>query len=192
MTNILKIAVLGEPVLRQRSREVTRDELLSPATQGFIDDLVATMRDADGAGLAAPQVMHPVRICAIEVRGNNPRYPYKPAIPLTILVNPVLTPLSTETFVNNEGCLSVLDLRGEVTRFVHIRVQGLDRHGAALDFEARGLTAGTYQHEVDHLDGKVFVDRADPTTFSTWKNWERHHKPAFVERATAIVQRFGS
>lgn len=192
MANILKIAVLGEPVLRQRAREVTRDELLSSETQGFIDDLVATMRDADGAGLAAPQVMHPVRICAIEVRGNNPRYPYKPAIPLTILVNPVLTPLSAETFVNNEGCLSVVDLRGEVARCVHIRVQGLDRHGAALDFEARGLTAGTYQHEVDHLDGKVFVDRADPTTFSTWKNWERHHKAAFVERATALVQRFGS
>jgi len=189
---ILKIATLGEPVLRERSRELTLDELKTPQTQAFIDDLIATMRDADGAGLAAPQVMNPVRICAIEVRGNNPRYPYKPAIPLTVLVNPVLTPLSEETFENDEGCLSVVDLRGTVNRVVHIRVRAWDRTGAPLDFEAKGLTAGTYQHEVDHLDGKVFVDRADPTSFATWKNWERHKKAAFVEKATALVARFGS
>ena len=150
------------------------------------------MRDADGAGLAAPQVQRPIRVCAIEVRGNNPRYPYKPAIPLTVLINPVLTPLTDEQFENEEGCLSVVDLRGAVKRFAHIRVQAWDREGKALDFEARGLTAGTYQHEVDHLDGKVFVDRVtDPTTLCTWKNWERHRKPAFVERATALVARFG-
>jgi len=189
---ILKIVTLGEPVLRERSRELTLDELRAPAMQAFMDDLIATMRDADGAGLAAPQVQHAIRVCAIEVRGNNPRYPYKPAIPLTVLVNPVLTPLTTEQFDNEEGCLSVVDLRGQVKRFTHIRVQGLDRHGAPLDFEAKGLTAGTYQHEVDHLDGKVFVDRVtDPSTFATWKNWERHRKPAFVERATALVARFG-
>ena len=190
--SILKIATLGEPVLRLRSRELTRDELTSSETQAFIDSLIATMRDADGAGLAAPQVMNPIRVCAIEVRGNNPRYPYKPAIPLTVLVNPTLTPLSEEQFDNEEGCLSVVDLRGSVKRFAHIRVQAWDRDGALLDFEARGLTAGTYQHEVDHLDGKVFVDRVtDPTTLCTWKNWERHRKPAFVERATARVARFG-
>lgn len=189
---ILKIATLGEPVLRERSRELTKDELLSSSTQQFIDDLIATMRDADGAGLAAPQVMNPVRICAIEVRGNNPRYPYKPPIPLTILVNPVLTPLTKETFANDEGCLSVVDLRGTVDRVVHIRVQAWDRHGNDLDFEAKGLSAGTFQHEVDHLDGKVFVDRADPSSFATWKNWERHKKAGFVERATALVQRFGA
>lgn len=189
---LLKIATLGEPVLREISRPLTREELLRPETQQFIDDLVATMRDADGAGLAAPQVLHPVRICAIEVRPNNPRYPYKPPIPLTVLVNPVLTPIGDETFDNEEGCLSVVDLRGTVRRAVHIRVQAWDRHGNDLDFEARGLAAATYQHEVDHLFGKVFVDRADPASFATWKNWERHKKAAFVERATALVQRFGS
>ncbi len=188
---LLKIATLGEPVLRQRARELSKEELSSSSTQAFIDDLIATMHDADGAGLAAPQVMNPVRICAIEVRPNNPRYPYKPPIPLTVLVNPVLTPLSNETFANDEGCLSVIDLRGTVHRCVHIRVQAWDRHGVDVDFEAKGLAAGTFQHECDHLDGKVFVDRADPTTFTTWKNWERHHKAAFVARATALVQRFG-
>ncbi|MDP2342461.1 MAG: peptide deformylase [Deltaproteobacteria bacterium] len=189
---ILKIATLGEPVLRERAREITKEELSSSTTQRFIDDLIETMHDADGAGLAAPQVMNAVRICAIEVRANNPRYPYKPPIPLTVLVNPVLTPLSEETFANEEGCLSVVDLRGTVHRFVHVRVQAWDRHGAALDFEAKGLSAGTFQHECDHLDGVVFVDRADPTSFATWKNWDRHKKAAFVERATAIVKRFGA
>ena len=157
--SILKIATLGEPVLRQVARSLTRDELLSSSTQTFIDDLIATMHDADGAGLAAPQVMNSVRICAIEVRPNNPRYPYKPPIPLTVLVNPVLTPLTQETFANEEGCLSVIDLRGTVHRVVHIRVQAWDRLGNVLDFEARGLSAGTFQHECDHLDGKVFVER---------------------------------
>src|ERR1700690_3282591 len=89
---IRKIAQIGHPVLRQVAREVSREQLATPATQQFIDDLVETMRDADGAGLAAIQVYEPIRICAIEVR-NNPRYPYKPPIPLPILVNPVLTPV---------------------------------------------------------------------------------------------------
>ena len=89
---IRKIASIGHPVLRQPARPVPREELASPATQEFIDDLIETMRDANGAGLAANQVYQPIQICAIEVR-DNPRYPYKPNIPLTVLVNPVLEPL---------------------------------------------------------------------------------------------------
>lgn len=189
---LLKIALLGEPVLRQPARDLSASELASPRWQQFIDDLIETMRDADGAGLAAPQVFEPVRVAVVEVKGNNPRYPYKPPIPLTVAVNPRITPLSTEQFDNYEGCLSVPDLRGVVQRYAHVRVQYLDRHGVAHDVEARGLTAGTWQHECDHLDGKVFVDRVtDPTTFSTWKNWERHHKAAFVERITKVVEKYG-
>jgi peptide deformylase len=188
---IRKIAQIGHPVLREVAREVTRAELASPAVQTFIDDLIETMRDADGAGLAAIQVYEPIRICAIEVR-DNPRYPYKPKIPLTILVNPVLTPVDEEMFENNEGCLSVPNLRGVVKRFVHIRVQALDRHGNAIDEVVHGLKAGTYQHEVDHLNGKVFVDRADPATFATWTEFDRHHKAAFVEKVQQLVERVGS
>ncbi len=189
---IRKIALLGEPVLRQLARDLTLEELPSARWQTFIDDLIETMRDADGAGLAAPQVFEPVRIAVIEVKGNNPRYPYKPAIPLTVLVNPIITPLTTDTFQNYEGCLSVVDLRGVVDRLTHIRVDYLDRVGVAHSVEVKGLTAGTYQHECDHLDGKVFVDRVtDPSTFSTWKNWERFHKAAFVARVTGIVQKYG-
>ncbi len=189
---IRKIAQIGHPVLRQIARDVTREELATPAMQAFIDDLVETMHDADGAGLAAIQVYEPIRICAIEVR-NNPRYPYKPPIPLTILVNPVLTPVDDEMFLNNEGCLSVPNLRGMVNRHVHVRVQAWDRHGNPIDEVVHGLKAGTYQHEVDHLLGKIFVDRVtDPSTFSTWVEFDRHHKAAFVERAKALVERVGS
>jgi peptide deformylase len=189
---IRKIATLGHPVLREVARKLTIEELSSPKVQAFIDDLVETMHDANGAGLAANQIYEPVRVCAIEVR-NNPRYPYKPNFPLTILVNPEVIPTTEETFLNYEGCLSVPNLRGEVRRFTGVRVRAWDRHGEALDFEVKGLTAGTFQHEVDHLDGKVFVDRVEDTrTLATLADFERHHMAAFVERARALVARFGS
>jgi peptide deformylase len=187
-----KIATIGHPVLRERAREVTSDELASAPLQRLIDDMVDTMRDASGAGIAANQVHEPLRVCVIEV-ANNPRYPYKPNWPLTILVNPVVEATTEETFVNNEGCLSVPNLRGEVPRFTGVRVRARDRRGKELDFEVRGLTAGTFQHELDHLDGKLFVDRvADTRTLCTWADFERFHRTAFVERAKELVARFGS
>lgn len=188
---LLKIAQIGHPVLRQRARELGREELLSEEMQRFIDDLVETMRDANGAGLAAIQVHRPVRIFAVEVK-DNPRYPYKPNIPLTIVVNPVITPLSEERFENNEGCLSVPNLRGSVERFAEVRVIGWDREGNSLDRALRGLSAGTFQHENDHLDGTIFVDRVkDPRTLCTWAEFDRFHKAAFVERIVPFVKRMG-
>jgi peptide deformylase len=188
---IRKIATIGNPILRQSARKLRRDELSSPETQRLIDDLIETMRDASGAGLAAPQIHEPVAICALEV-DNNPRYPYKPRIPLTILVNPVLTALTQETFDNYEGCLSVPNLRGLGPRATELRILAWDRDGNDLDLVARGLTAGTYQHEVDHLEGKLFVDRVvDTTSLSTWADFDRFHKETFVERARALVARFG-
>ncbi len=190
---LLKIAQIGHPVLRERAREVHRDELSSERVQRFIDDLVETMRDANGAGIAAPQVFEPIRVTAIEVTGANPRYPYKPKIPLTVLVNPVISPIGDERFDNYEGCLSVPNLRGVVARSAHVRVRAWDREGRDLDFEARGISAGTYQHEVDHLDGILFVDRvADPRTLTTWDNFDRHHRASFVAYAEGIVARYGS
>jgi peptide deformylase len=189
---VLDIVTVGHPVLRERARELSREELALPETQAFIDNLIATMRHANGAGLAANQVGNPIQIAAIEV-GDNPRYPYKPRIPLTVVVNPVIEPLDDETVEINEGCLSVPNLRGEVTRFVNVRVRYLDRNGVAHDEVKRGLTAGTFQHECDHLDGTVFLDRVtDPTTFTTWEQFERFHRAAFVERITAFVARVGS
>ncbi|MCU1452849.1 MAG: Peptide deformylase [Acidimicrobiales bacterium] len=186
------IATVGHPVLREAARTIGEDELASPALQQLVDDLIDTMRAAAGAGLAANQVGEPVRVAVIEV-ADNPRYPYKPRIPLTVVVNPVLTPLDDEMVAINEGCLSVPDLRGEVQRHVNVRVQYLDRFGVAHDEVKRGLTAGTFQHECDHLDGVLFLDRVqDPTTFTTWEQFERHHRAAFVARITAFVDRVGS
>jgi len=185
------IATIGHPVLRERAREVSVEELATGEMQQFIDDLIDTMRHAHGAGLAANQVHEPVRIAVIEV-DHNPRYPYKPPIPLTIVVNPVLEPLDDELVEINEGCLSVPDLRGDVFRHVNVRVRYLDRDGVPHDEVKRGLTAGTFQHENDHLDGVLFVDRVkDPRTLCTWAEFDRFHKAAFVERITAFVKRMG-
>jgi len=189
---IRKIALVGQPVLRQRAREVTEDELKAPETQRFIDDLVETMRDANGAGLAAIQIYEPIRIVAMEVQGN-PRYPYKPKLPLTILVNPVLEPIGDETFFNYEGCLSVPNLRGKVRRHARLRVTALDRHGERIETTTAGITAGTYQHEVDHLDGRIFIDRVeDPSSFTTWENFERHYQATFADEVKKIVAQYGS
>ena len=187
-----KIATIGHPVLRQVARELTREELAGAPMQRLVDDMVDTMRDASGAGIAANQVHEAVRVCVIEIK-DNPRYPYKPNWPLTILVNPVLEPTTDETFMNFEGCLSVPNLRGQVPRYTGVRVRAWDRRGKDLDFEVKGLTAGTFQHELDHLDGKLFVDRVvDTRTLCTWTDFERFHREAFVERAKALVARFGS
>ncbi|MGH2939017.1 MAG: peptide deformylase [Solirubrobacterales bacterium] len=190
---VLPIREMGDPVLRQEAREVPIEELASAEVQGLIDDMIETMRVADGAGLAAPQVGVPLRIAVIEVREGNPRYPYKPPLPLTVIVNPQLTPLDGATFATNEGCLSMPNVRGDLERFENVGVRYLDREGEMHEETRRGLTAGTFQHEVDHLDGILFVDRmADMSSLSTWEEFERHGKDEFVARIEALVERVGS
>ncbi len=190
---VLPLVTVGDPVLRRRAREVTPEELRGPRVQRLIDDLVETKRHANGAGLAANQVGELLRVAIVEVTPGNPRYPYKPPVALTVMVNPVLEPVGDETVELNEGCLSVPGLRGTVDRHVTVRVRYLDREGTAHDELRRGLTAGTFQHEVDHLDGVLFLDRVrDPTTFTTWEQFERHHRDAFVAHARGIVERLGS
>jgi peptide deformylase len=188
-----EIVEIGNPVLRERARELTPDELRSEGLQRLIDDMIETMRAANGAGLAANQVAETVRVAVVEVREGNPRYPYKPPIPLTVIVNPVIEPLDDEIEQINEGCLSVPNLRGEVPRHLNIRLRYLDREGDEHEEVRRGLTAGTFQHELDHLDGVLFVDRVtDPRTLTTWAEFERFHRDEFVERARRIVERVGS
>ncbi len=190
--SVREIVTAGHPVLREVARELSAVELEAPQTQALIDDLIETMRAAGGAGLAANQIAENVRVAVIEVR-DNARYPYKPAIPLTVIVNPVIEPLDDERFAINEGCLSVPGLRGEVQRHVNVRVRYLDRHGARREEVRRGLTAGTFQHELDHLDGILFLDRVqDPRTFMTWEEFERQHRDAFLARARELVARVGS
>ena len=190
--SVREIVTIGDPVLREPAREVTPEELASPDVQHMIDDLIETRRAANGAGLAANQVGETLRVAVAEVEGTNPRYPYKPPIPLTVMVNPVIEPLDDELMEINEGCLSVPDLRGYLKRHASIQVKYLDREGIERVEIKRGLTAGTFQHEVDHLSGALFVDRADPRTLSTWEQFDRHQRAEFEGRARAIVERTGS
>jgi peptide deformylase len=190
--SVRKIVTIGDPVLRERARAVSPEELGSPDVQRLIDDLIETKRAANGAGLAANQVGETLRIAVAEVKGTNPRYPYKPPIQLCVMVNPELEPVDDELIEINEGCLSVPDLRGYLERRAAVRVRYLDREGHEHVEVKRGLTAGTFQHEVDHLDGVLFVDRADSRTLSTWEQFDRSQRAHFEARARAIVERFGS
>ncbi|HVF78977.1 MAG TPA: peptide deformylase [Solirubrobacteraceae bacterium] len=189
----LAIVTGDAAVLRERAREVAPAELASPDVQQLIDDMIATMRAASGAGLAANQVGETLRIAVIEVRAGNRRYPYKPPIALTVIVNPVLEVLDDERFEINEGCLSLPGVRGVVPRAVNVRVRYVDRDGAPHEEIRRGLTAGTFQHEIDHLDGVLLTDRVeDPAALMTWDEFERDHRAAFEARARALVARVGS
>jgi peptide deformylase len=177
---VLEIATAGDPVLREVARPLTLAELRSREIQQLIDDMIETMRAAGGAGLAANQVSRALAIAVIEV-DHNPRYPYKPPIPLTVIVNPVLEPVGDVTVQINEGCLSVPGMRGVLPRFLEVSVSFLDRDGEPHTEVRRGLTAGTFQHEVDHLNGILFLDRVvDLHSFMTWDAFTRFHRDAFI------------
>ena len=148
------------------------------------------MRAANGAGLAAPQVDIPLRIFAVEV-GDNPRYPYKPRLGLRVLVNPIVRPLGDETYENYEGCLSIPDLRGLLPRATEVEVTYLDPDGTEHTERFGGLSAGTMQHELDHLDGILFPDRVeDPTTLCTWEMFRAYRQDAWVQTIQPLLDRF--
>ncbi len=171
---ILKVARLGHPVLRQQAEPVAPADIRSAHVQQLIDDMIETMHEYDGAGLAANQVHVPRQIAVIEV-AKNPRYPDAPEIPLTVLINPVVTPTSEEIEEGWEGCLSVPDMRGVVPRYTAVRLECLDRQGKPVDLVAKDFFARVIQHETDHLNGIVYVDRIrDMRTLSHIAEWQRH------------------
>ncbi len=172
--SILKVTRLGHPVLRKVTEKISAADLKSAAMQQFIDDMIVTMKEYDGVGLAADQVFESRQIAVLEV-AENPRYPDKPKVPLTVLVNPQVTPLSDETEEDWEGCLSIPDLRGRVPRYTSIHVEALDRNGKKLDFDAHGFHARVIQHEFDHLNGRVYLDRMkDLTTLTFLQEFARY------------------
>ena len=152
---VLRIAVIGHPVLRQISEPIAVEQIPSPAVQGLIADMWETMQDYEGAGLAAPQVHVPLRmvLCVME---EGPR----------VLINPVLTPLTYETVSSYEGCLSVPGMRAKVARVSQIRLEGYDQDGNPLDEVLEGWDAIVAQHECDHLDGVLYVDKCDTRTLA--------------------------
>jgi len=166
----LPIAKIGNPVLRTIAGPVDPAVIPTRACQQFIDDMLETMYDNDGIGLAAPQVSRSEQLVVMGCDGQE-------AFPETVLINPRIVfcgPAQVEMW---EGCLSVDGLRGKVTRPSSIRVQALDRVGSPLDFEASGLFAVCIQHEMDHLCGKLFLDRmTDLSTLTQLKEFDTYWK----------------
>jgi peptide deformylase len=171
---ILKVARLGHPVLRKAAAPVPASEITLPETQRLIDDMIETMREYNGAGLAATQVHVLKQVAVIEVLGN-PRYPDAPHIPLTVLINPEVTFLTEEMEEGWEGCLSVPDMRGMVPRYTAVRLSAYDRTGAKLDVVAKDFFSRVIQHESDHLNGIVFLDRMrDLSTLTHLAEWNKY------------------
>lgn len=167
---LLKIVQAGHPVLRERARDLTPDEIRSAATRQLIELMRETMRDAPGVGLAAPQVGVPLRIAVIEdsaeideeVRTEREREP----VPFHVIVNPVLRLVPGDEVTFTEGCLSVRGYAALVKRARRVQVECLDEHGTPKVIEASGWYARILQHEIDHLDGTLYVDRMDTRTFT--------------------------
>lgn len=151
------ILKMGDPRLLRQARPVTAFD--TPELHRLVADLHDTMRAANGAGLAAPQIGVDLQVVVFGSGAPNPRYPDAPVVPRTVLINPVITPLSDEEEEGWEGCLSVPGLRGVVPRWRHIRYQGFDAFGQAIDREAEGFHARVVQHECDHLWGKLYPMR---------------------------------
>jgi peptide deformylase len=158
LMSILKVARIGHPILRKVAQELSAEDIAKPETQRLIDDMIETMKEYDGVGLAAVQVHISRQIAVLEVT-DNPRYPHKEKVPLAVLINPKIETLTDEMEEDWEGCLSINELRGQVPRYKNIRVVGLDRDGKEFNLVASGFHARVIQHEWDHLQGKVYLDR---------------------------------
>ena len=172
--SILKVARIGHPVLRSPAKPVPKSAFKDPLFQKLVDDMRETMYEYEGVGLAAPQVHAGLRLAVIEVAADDERS--KAEVPFIVLVNPVLTPLGDEKANGWEGCLSIPDLRGIVSRFKRLKLDALDRKGKPYSLEAQGFFARVIQHECDHLEGSVYLDRMEGMrTLSFIEEFERRH-----------------
>lgn len=174
---VLSIARVGNPVLRKVASPVPQNMVMTPAFQKLIDDMFETMYENDGIGLAAPQVSRSEQLVVMGCEGES-------GFPETVLINPKIIFYGPEQVEMWEGCLSVDGLRGKVTRPSAIRVKALDRNGKSFDLEVDGLYSVCIQHEMDHLIGKVFLDRM--TDFSTLTQLQEFDVYWKEESATVI------
>lgn len=162
---ICKIARMGHPILRKISEPIPVESITSPETQQLMKDLLETVIDADGAGLAAPQIHVSKRVVILRFNG---------AEEFQVWINPKITPLTEEQLLTFEGCLSVPDLRGAVARCAHVRVNAYDSEGQPFELELSDYPAIVAQHECDHLDGILYIDKALPSTLSFLKEYHRY------------------
>jgi len=163
--SILKVARMGHPVLRRRARALERADLKSSAIQKLIDDMIDTMAEYHGIGLAAPQVHEGVRIFIAGMQEEAADDEEEPGILPVPFINPEIVPLGSEQETDWEGCLSIPDIRGKVPRYARVKIRGLDREGTRRELQLAGFQARVVQHENDHLDGVLFLDRM--TSFDT-------------------------
>lgn len=166
---------LGHPALRKKSRPVTKQELQTTNFQTFLDQLAKICVASKGVGIAAPQLAVNKRVIVVYIDPENPRYIKKKPFPLTIIINPKLVKLASETEEDWEGDLSV-DLRGLVPRAVSCVVNGWDRNGNEVSFDLTdNFHARVFQHEIDHLDGVFFIDKVKRLeTLSEYKEWKKY------------------
>jgi peptide deformylase len=150
---ILKVARMGHPVLRRRARPLDRSEIKGAAIQRLVDDMIETMHEYHGVGLAAPQIHESVRLFVAAVAEGDPKDE------TSVFINPEIAVQGSVTAEDWEGCLSIPDIRGRVPRAVDIIVKAFDRTGARFEFHAHDFPARVIQHETDHLDGVLFFDR---------------------------------
>ncbi len=175
---VRKIIRMGHPTLRAVARPLTEDEIGSDAVQHLTADMIDTLHDYGGIGLAAPQVNEPIRLAIIEIPGGNTRYGEIEALPLTVFANPELEIIDTATGGYWEGCLSVPGLRGYVERPQHIRVTARNLKHELISLELKGFLATVFQHEFDHLDGRLYIDHLkDPTKLVFDEEFERYVAP---------------
>ena len=153
--SVRPVLKMGEPLLLRVAAEVAR---FDAQLQELITDMDDTMRALSGAGIAAPQIGVSARVVIFELK-DNPRYPHITPVPYTVLVNPLVTPLTAEQDEGWEGCLSVPGMRGLVPRYRRLCYRGFDQHGASVERTVEGFHARVVQHEVDHLDGILFPQR---------------------------------
>jgi peptide deformylase len=181
---ILKVARLGHPAIRTPARTVDPAMIKSPEFQRLLDDMVDTMREYSGVGLAAPQVHLSIQVAVLEV-SHHPRYPDMPQVPLTYLINPQVTMLDPALIEEWEGCLSIPEMRGMVPRYKELRVIALGRRAEQLDFVASDFHARVIQHETDHLRGEVYLDRMPHLrSLSHLAEWQRFVLEAAQKRSS--------
>ena len=149
---------MGHPILRERARPLERSEIRTPAIQKLVDDLIETMREYHGVGLAAPQVHESLRVFVAALSDDEDEEGSEDREPM-VLIDPEIVSATDETVGDWEGCLSIPDVRGRVPRALEVKVRAYDRHGGRIEIEARGFSARVIQHESDHLDGVLFLDR---------------------------------
>lgn len=170
MPTLLQIGQLGHPVLRRRAEDVRAFD--DPGLQALIDDMIETCRDADGVGIAAPQVYRPFRLSIIASK-PNPRYPGAPDMEPLAVINPTIVAASEQMEKDWEGCLSIPGIRGLVPRHTSVTVSFTNRDGKREERTFENFVARIFQHEHDHIEGRVFLDRTNPKEMMTEKEYQK-------------------